>query len=649
MREFQAKQETQPDSQEFISSESEKFLKQTGLTILVDDQTLVFWRRSLRTLLDELTQKNIPFQIFQVVAQNKEMVLTTDLSISDQENNNTQAATVPFSSLTAQQEYRTVFMFSPCITSEWGNGSIEKSLMDLAHTKHLAIIQTLPSYNWQHTHLGNHSPGWLSPPENFKGNLVTGQLIYEKTSPFGEEPKEPTIPMPVLEFVKDHITKCIQTFDNKAGASIHGYQFYLDDIEDFYEDNKQKNSSAVQEKRTLVEQVDGFYNFSSGPARLLAKALAYTHLDLDIIEEVCNTCFPEIKESHVSEIIYKIVKAVNTSNPTPAWDFKDGIRSTLLDHEKIKKLAIPEDVINTIIQINYDQLTKKFPEKKEIFDAIASLDGDRLKDVHLDQDTTQFAEIIVCYIQHNLKEDVLIPFANRLLHLVKEATKEKYLAPTEPEVDITNPYELLVQLANLNSLEFTRYTDLKRLAVFSDALLQSILHLSSSSQQHGQIIDTYANRMVGMGTRPFAIRTLLWEDEHFKYEVTLEYDNAGDRIQGTEPYTLDMTVKTQVPRRKDEVFNFHLTYNRRPGETTQAGSMHAELPDTQEHVWIRKNWGHTNYDAYIGDGLDTTSLYNAAACELIARTIKLAAGVLLERVNNVNTQNSLNPYADVDA
>lgn len=321
MERIQGKQEHISEQRSLLSIEAGEVLKQTGVTILVDDDlTRVLWRQSIRSFLDDLDGQNVPVQLIQPD--------TTTPELTDQ-----------LYRCANTDILGTIMVLSPCISSAWRNGKIPEALQQLAEKKNVAIVSLLDLGYRHRTALGSGDirRAYVAPrgvsallANNTQLNYHAQQAFQIKEHQLIYGKDRFTLVTPILGLNEESMSRYAEIISGKSELSIAAVHFDLAKIARIHELRQQENENQPQ--MDPVGRVRMFRATTFGEAHELARILAAVPLDdIDVVRAIQEKMLPNSTESDFALVaLGGLLRITSEKNGIPSFDFLDGVRDIYL-------------------------------------------------------------------------------------------------------------------------------------------------------------------------------------------------------------------------------------------------------------------------------------------------------------------------------
>jgi GTPase SAR1 family protein len=227
---------------------------------------------------------------------------------------------------------RLILVVSDCVSPQWRDGKLTKTLELWAKQGSMAIVQMLPKWLWKRTALGRASEvrlQGLNPGEFNQKLIAKGVSLWEEL----EETRGVKVPVFTLE--PDRVATWAQMLSGKGSTWTAGYVFKLDPIPA----RQGKDLFNLDVDRSNPEQrVQAFRVTASPMARKLAGLLAAAPvISLPIVRLIQETLLKESQQVHVAEVFLGgLLKPLSEINPETnpnyvQYEFMDGVRELLAD------------------------------------------------------------------------------------------------------------------------------------------------------------------------------------------------------------------------------------------------------------------------------------------------------------------------------
>lgn len=616
-----------PQIKDLLSKEAEAFLKQTGVKLVIDQHTLTFWPERLAAVIEELQKKEIPFtRILLNATDPKNPTLTDETTHENILQTNSKSGP------------STILLLSACVTDEWHVGTIQQQLIELEQKNFVIICQMLQEYDWENSALGLHSPVSLSCNPEIASPQAGKDLAFEFYRPsLGD--MTPSLPIPVISLDNTELDTCIGVFSGKKKTSTSGYVFWFDDIEAEYDHKMQEAELTKQiDPEVLVSE---FMKTASSITREFLYILAATCITPDIVTRTQQNFLHTVTQDHFVQISHsRLLHHTIEEDGSMSWDFAPGVRKVLLaDSSRSETVKIINSTMNTLAQ--------DFPDKTPSISAIGSLDIARISDVVIDQDTIQLAEVISTMLEllgYDPTDET--SFAGALQK--KLDTYHNVQAKKNDEKEPQNPYDALVEIAELDIETFTRYVEIsERLGAFPDSFLAIYQYLLSIAPPNTEITDYEIEEWISGSfpkTGTFPGKRISWADNE-AYDLTCVYKNEQDRNNGAIPAKITLSITAPGRQgRPVEVFDFTIHYQPYSNSSLEKGSFTGRMPNLEHLVMVKTKHGRTTIE---GIYKEKEGLFNKDLAQAAARMVKLAASTVLDKIHSIHKTKKLGQNSDV--
>jgi len=240
---------------------------------------------------------------------------------------------------------RLILIISDCISKAWHDGTISKFLKIWNENSRVSILQMLPHYLWEQTHLKNAEIVYF---QNRSSSTVNSKLEIEP-SPFGmKKSVSNTLKLPVITLEDRSIFPWAKSLTGIANVWIPGVLLKLFPGETCEDDRYEKKQSAsnMSEK----DQLKYFMATASPEAQKLLRCLAPLPLTLSVIRLAQKVILPDTKQVHLAELFLSgLIKQSEPKmsyalNNDLSFEFKDGIQELLISsqpvHDTIDALSV---------------------------------------------------------------------------------------------------------------------------------------------------------------------------------------------------------------------------------------------------------------------------------------------------------------------
>jgi GTPase SAR1 family protein len=227
---------------------------------------------------------------------------------------------------------RLILVVSDCVSPQWRDGKLTKTLELWAKQGSMAIVQMLPKWLWKRTALGRASEVRL---QGLNPGEFNQKLIAKGVSLWDELEETRGVKVPIFTLEPDRVATWAQMLSGKGSTWTAGYVFKLDPLPA----KQGKDLFALDiERQSPEHRVQAFRVTASPMARKLAGLLAASPvISLSIVRLIQETLLKESQQVHVAEVflggLLKPLSEINPeANPTYVqYEFIDGVRELLAD------------------------------------------------------------------------------------------------------------------------------------------------------------------------------------------------------------------------------------------------------------------------------------------------------------------------------
>jgi CheY-like chemotaxis protein len=227
---------------------------------------------------------------------------------------------------------RLILVVSDCVSPQWRDGKLTKTLELWAKQGSMAIVQMLPKWLWKRTALGRASEVRL---QGLNPGEFNQKLIAKGVSLWDELEETRGVKVPIFTLEPDRVATWAQMLSGKGNTWTAGYVFKLDPLPA----RQGKDLFNLDVDRSNPEQrVQAFRVTASPMARKLAGLLAAAPvISLPIVQLIQETLLKESQQVHVAEVFLGgLLKPLSEINPETnpnyvQYEFMDGVRELLAD------------------------------------------------------------------------------------------------------------------------------------------------------------------------------------------------------------------------------------------------------------------------------------------------------------------------------
>jgi cyanophycinase len=227
---------------------------------------------------------------------------------------------------------RLILVVSDCVSPQWRDGKLTKTLELWAKQGSMAIVQMLPKWLWKRTALGRASEVRL---QGLNPGEFNQKLIAKGVSLWDELEETRGVKVPIFTLEPERVATWAQMLSGKGSTWTAGYVFKLDPIPA----RQGKDLFNLDVDRSNPEQrVQAFRVTASPMARKLAGLLAAAPvISLPIVRLIQETLLKESQQVHVAEVFLGgLLKPLSEINPETnpnyvQYEFIDGVRELLAD------------------------------------------------------------------------------------------------------------------------------------------------------------------------------------------------------------------------------------------------------------------------------------------------------------------------------
>jgi Effector-associated domain 10/Protein of unknown function (DUF1257)/EVE domain len=227
---------------------------------------------------------------------------------------------------------RLILVVSDCVSPQWRDGKLTKTLELWAKQGSMAIVQMLPKWLWKRTALGRASEVRL---QGLNPGEFNQKLIAKGVSLWDELEETRGVKVPIFTLEPDRVATWAQMLSGKGSTWTAGYVFKLDPLPA----RQGKDLFNLDIERLSAEQrVQAFRVTASPMARKLAGLLAAAPvISLPIVRLIQETLLKESQQVHVAEVFLGgLLKPLSEINPETnpnyvQYEFMDGVRELLAD------------------------------------------------------------------------------------------------------------------------------------------------------------------------------------------------------------------------------------------------------------------------------------------------------------------------------
>jgi GTPase SAR1 family protein len=227
---------------------------------------------------------------------------------------------------------RLILVVSDCVSPQWRDGKLTKTLELWAKQGSMAIVQMLPKWLWKRTALGRASEVRL---QGLNPGEFNQKLIAKGVSLWDELEETRGVKVPIFTLEPERVATWAQMLSGKGSTWTAGYVFKLDPIPA----RQGKDLFDLDVDRSNPEQrVQAFRVTASPMARKLAGLLAAAPvISLPIVRLIQETLLKESQQVHVAEVFLGgLLKPLSEINPETnpnyvRYEFMDGVRELLAD------------------------------------------------------------------------------------------------------------------------------------------------------------------------------------------------------------------------------------------------------------------------------------------------------------------------------
>ncbi len=279
---------------------------------------------------------------------------------------------------------RLILVVSDCVSPQWRDGKLTKTLELWAKQGSMAIVQMLPKWLWKRTALGRASEVRL---QGLNPGEFNQKLIAKGVSLWDELEETRGVKVPVFTLEPDRVATWAQMLSGKGSTWTAGYVFKLDPIP--ARQGKDLFNRDV-ERQNAEQRVQAFRVTASPMARKLAGLLAAAPvISLPIVRLIQETLLKESQQVHVAEVFLGgLLKPLSEINPETnpnyvQYEFMDGVRELLAD-------SVPSGYVLDVVDAVSKYVAKKAGLSLEEFAAILR-NPQQIRDVGTAENVRYFA------------------------------------------------------------------------------------------------------------------------------------------------------------------------------------------------------------------------------------------------------------------
>jgi DNA-directed RNA polymerase specialized sigma24 family protein len=259
---------------------------------------------------------------------------------------------------------RLILVVSDCVSPQWRDGKLTKTLELWAKQGSIAIVQMLPKWLWKRTALGRASEVRL---QGLNPGEFNQKLIAKGVSLWDELEETRGVKVPVFTLEPDRVATWAQMLSGKGSTWTAGYVFKLDPIPA----RQGQDLFNLDVDRSNPEQrVQAFRVTASPMARKLAGLLAAAPvISLPIVRLIQETLLKESQQVHVAEVFLGgLLKPLSEINPETnpnyvQYEFIDGVRELLAD-------SVPSGYVLDVVDAVSKYVARKVGLSLEEFAAV---------------------------------------------------------------------------------------------------------------------------------------------------------------------------------------------------------------------------------------------------------------------------------------
>jgi hypothetical protein len=227
---------------------------------------------------------------------------------------------------------RLILVVSDCVSPQWRDGKLTKTLELWAKQGSIAIVQMLPKWLWKRTALGRAAEVRL---QGLNPGEFNQKLIAKGVSLWDELEETRGVKVPIFTLEPERVATWAQMLSGKGNTWTAGYMFKLDPLPA----RQGKDLFNLDVDRSSAEQrVQAFRVTASPMARKLAGLLAAAPvISLPIVRLIQETLLKESQQVHVAEVFLGgLLKPLSEINPETnpnyvRYEFIDGVQELLAD------------------------------------------------------------------------------------------------------------------------------------------------------------------------------------------------------------------------------------------------------------------------------------------------------------------------------
>jgi AAA-like domain len=275
---------------------------------------------------------------------------------------------------------RLILVVSDCVSPQWRDGKLTKTLELWAKQGSMAIVQMLPKWLWKRTALGRDSEVRL---QGLNPGEFNQKLIAKGVSLWDELEETRGVKVPIFTLEPERVATWAQMLSGKGSTWTAGYMFKLDPLPV----RQGRDLFNLDIDRSNPEQrVQAFRVTASPMARKLAGLLAAAPvISLPIVRLIQETLLKESQQVHVAEVFLGgLLKPLSEINPETnpnyvQYEFMDGVRELLAD-------SVPSGYQGNIFDAVSKYMARKMGLSLEEFAAVLRnphqvLDGEMASEV----------------------------------------------------------------------------------------------------------------------------------------------------------------------------------------------------------------------------------------------------------------------------
>jgi NACHT domain len=288
---------------------------------------------------------------------------------------------------------RLILVVSDCVSPQWRDGKLTKTLELWAKQGSMAIVQMLPKWLWKRTALGRASEVRL---QGLNPGEFNQKLIAKGVSLWDELEETRGVKVPIFTLEPDRVATWAQMLSGKGSTWTAGYVFKLDPLPA----RQGKDLFNLDIDRSSPEQrVQAFRVTASPMARKLAGLLAVAPvISLPIVRLIQETLLKESQQVHVAEVFLGgLLKPLSEINPETnpnyvQYEFMDGIRELLSD-------SVPSGYVLDVVDAVSKYVARKLGLSLEEFAAVLR-NIQEVTDVELAEKIRYFATVTAEILRH---------------------------------------------------------------------------------------------------------------------------------------------------------------------------------------------------------------------------------------------------------